>query len=208
MKLFKLCDPKGYTYTMSIYTGQNLGNVNVEKGLAERVVLDLSDAFLDEGRTIVTDNSDASIPLVPSVLEKITYLLGTLRKNRKGLPKDVLSEHHQGFVVAKWNDKREVFFFLLNTTLKLNQREEETKKARKLIYLSIKIEFELLLNTAVVNSLIIHKRFRNKKMQIGEFREHLIMSLLQVTEETKENNQPQHFLETYEERGKDNTKKR
>lgn len=113
VKVFKLCNNIGYTLQMSIYAGKNQpesGGV----GLAQRVVMQLVDKYLDKGRILVTDNYYTSIPLATSLLERNTHLIGTLRKNRRDLPKDTMNkkikQNAKGIVAGKWKDKREVFF--------------------------------------------------------------------------------------------------
>nr|CAI5825990.1 unnamed protein product [Callosobruchus analis] len=107
LKIFKLCDSVGYTFRMSLYTGQS---------------------------TIVTDNYYTSPSLARNLLAKETHLLGTLRKNRRGLPPEVIKaklkkgeitgkEHKDGFVVAKWKDKRD------GKKISIKQFREETVKA-------------------------------------------------------------------------------
>ncbi|KAJ8934829.1 hypothetical protein NQ314_013177 [Rhamnusium bicolor] len=56
LKIFKLCNPVGYTLKMNIYTGQKDPNASHGKGLAQRIVETLSEQYLNEGRTIITDN--------------------------------------------------------------------------------------------------------------------------------------------------------
>jgi hypothetical protein len=41
------------------------------------------------GRTVVTDNWYTSIELAEKLLRRKTHLVGTLRKNRKGIPKSL-----------------------------------------------------------------------------------------------------------------------
>nr|CAI5843095.1 unnamed protein product [Callosobruchus analis] len=115
-------------------------------GLAEKIVLDLTDCYLNQGTTIVTDNYCTSPSLAKNLLAKETHLLGTLRKNRRGLPPEVIkaklkkgeiteTEHKDGFVVAKWKDKRDVTFLTtihgidMQETGKRNRKGEEVKKA-------------------------------------------------------------------------------
>ncbi|CAG4960623.1 unnamed protein product [Colias eurytheme] len=68
---------------------------------------------------LYTDNWYTSLDLARKLLEKETHLVGTLRKNRKHLPKTVIStklkkgayiakESTDGITVMKWRDKREV----------------------------------------------------------------------------------------------------
>lgn len=69
--------------------------------------------------TLATDNWYTSINLSNELLDKDTHLVGTLRKNRRGLPKNVLDaklkpgesigmENERGICVLKWKDKRDV----------------------------------------------------------------------------------------------------
>jgi len=58
------------THDMNVYAGKNQV---YGKGLACRVVLDLSNPFLNAGRTIVTDNFNTSLPLANELLENNTH---------------------------------------------------------------------------------------------------------------------------------------
>nr|CAI5841314.1 unnamed protein product [Callosobruchus analis] len=144
LKIFKLCDSVGYTFRMSLYTGRQ-SFFDTRTGLAEKIVLDLTDYYLNQGRTIVTDNYYTSPSLARNLLAKETHLLGTLRKNRRGLPPEVIKaklkkreitgkEHKDDFVVAKWKDKRDITFLTtkpgidMQETDKRNRKGEEVKK--------------------------------------------------------------------------------
>ena len=87
IKAFKLCSKGGYTYRMSIYAGKQeqprIGSV------AEDVVMRLMEGLLDYGRTLYTDNWYTSVVLAKKLLQQKTDLIGTVRKNRRGLPKVV-----------------------------------------------------------------------------------------------------------------------
>ena len=116
VKLFKMCDKTGYTYSLSVYEGKHdRGNYS----LASNTVLQLCNNYLDSGRVITTDNFYTSLPLANELLHRKTNLIGTVRTNRKGLPKEVISaklkrseivgrENENGIIVAKWKDKRDV----------------------------------------------------------------------------------------------------
>lgn len=116
VKEFKLCSDKGYTWNFIIYEGKER-----EKGrsVPSNIVMKLSENLLDQGRTVVTDNYYTSIDLANLLLARNTHLLGTLRKNRKNLPREVVDaklkkgevmakENSDGIVVLKWKDKRDV----------------------------------------------------------------------------------------------------
>ncbi|KAI5632386.1 transposase IS4 domain-containing protein [Phthorimaea operculella] len=70
-------------------------------------------------RTVATDNWYSSLELAYELLKKETHLIGTLRKNRRGLPKTVTGkklkprefvaqQNEDGITVLKWKDKRDV----------------------------------------------------------------------------------------------------
>ncbi|EPB69401.1 transposase, IS4 family [Ancylostoma ceylanicum] len=117
IKVFKVCSQHGYTYDMKIYAGKE--DQPRAGSVAEDVVLKLMENLLGKGRTLYTDNWYTSLPLARSLLRNQTNLVGTCRKNRTGLPKDVtvakLKKHEHvaaqsgdGILVMKWRDKRDV----------------------------------------------------------------------------------------------------
>jgi len=84
----------------------------------------LSENYLCSGRTICTDNFYTSVHLAHQLLDRDTHLIGTLRANRRGLPKSVTErklkvgevvagQDAKGVVVMKWRHKRDVM--LLST---------------------------------------------------------------------------------------------
>lgn len=84
-----------------------------------KVVMSLCDNILNLGHTVATDNWYTSLDLANELISKDTHLVGTLRKNRKGLPKNVVEaklgkgesiamENERGICVLKWKDKRDV----------------------------------------------------------------------------------------------------
>lgn len=116
IKLFKLCVSKGYTYNLSVYCG---AEKREGQPVSTSVVMSLMNNLLDKGRTLYTDNYYTSVELAHCLLKRKTYLVGTLRANRKLNPKDVVSkkllknevvaaESDTGVVVLKWKDKRDV----------------------------------------------------------------------------------------------------
>lgn len=118
IKLFKLCSIDGYTWAFKIYSGKSsTGEPDV--GLARKVCLELSETLLNEGRTLYVDNFYTDYELAKSMLDKKTHLVGTLRANKKYLPKEVIQakikrgeiisrEDQNGIVVLKWRDTRDV----------------------------------------------------------------------------------------------------
>lgn len=116
VKLYLLCEPSGYIYNMLVYCGKM--DAISGFGHAETVVLKLMDGILDRGHVLYTDNFYTSVPLAQQLLDRKTYLCGTLRKNRKHLPEkvvsaklkknDVVALRSREIMVSKWKDKRDV----------------------------------------------------------------------------------------------------
>ncbi|KAL4098418.1 hypothetical protein QTP88_023037 [Uroleucon formosanum] len=119
VKLFKICDNIGYTYDCIIYSGKNTTPTCSEITTATKVVLQLMNDYLYKGRTLIIDNYYTSLNLAHILLSKDTHMVGTLRKNAKGFPKDITNakikkgeikgkEDDKGVVVSIWKDKRDV----------------------------------------------------------------------------------------------------
>jgi len=77
------------------------------------------DKYGGAGRTLCTDNFYTSVKLAEKLLQQQTHLVGTLRSNRRGLPKSITTaqlkkgdvvavENNAGITVLKWKDKRDV----------------------------------------------------------------------------------------------------
>ncbi|KAI4464043.1 piggybac transposable element-derived protein 4 [Holotrichia oblita] len=134
IKIFKLCCETGYTWNLAIYSGKGEKR---QVSLATDIVLKLSAPLLDAGRTRITDNFYTSLELANTLLQRKTHLLGTLRKHRRGNPKEVVTkklrrgemisrENQKGITVTKWRDKREVL------TLSTCHTEETTELIRRI----------------------------------------------------------------------------
>lgn len=144
IKLFKLCSQGGYTYNLSVYAGKNLEQV---KTTPSGVVLNLCEPLLDSGRTLVVDNWYTSLPLAETLLNRKTHLIGTIRKNRKGLPKELIQtklkvgevkamQNQRGISVIMWRDKRIVLMLSTKNkdeTVEVQKRGNGTVKKPKVI---------------------------------------------------------------------------
>lgn len=115
VKLFKLCSVPGYTHKINVYAGKS----GTDNTTPTNVVMALCKDYVNRGHTLHTDNWYTSIDLARKLLDKQTHLVGTIRKNRRGLPKKVIStklkrghyyaeESQDGITVLKWKDKRDV----------------------------------------------------------------------------------------------------
>ncbi|KAL6730335.1 hypothetical protein Aduo_001315 [Ancylostoma duodenale] len=124
IKLFKMYTKEGYTYRTIVYAGKQL-----QKRIAsvfEEVVMALTEGLLDSGGKVCF----SAIIITPIPLASIhtsggntyfekTNLVGTLWRNRKGLPPTVISrklkegqqmaqQKRDGVLVLKWRDRRDV----------------------------------------------------------------------------------------------------
>lgn len=133
IKLFKLCSGLGYTFNVKMYTGKENDFLTPEK-----IVLFLTENhILNEGRTLCVDNWYTSTTLAQKRLEANTHIVGTLRKNRKNIPKTVVNkqlkkgevygEEKDGMVVINWKDTRNV---LMLTTKHGSEMVEVTSRNR------------------------------------------------------------------------------
>src|SRR6218665_1403558 len=111
-------------------------------GHAETVVLKLMDNILDRGHVLYTDNFYTSVPLAQQLLNRQTYLCGTLHQNCKHLPGgvvsaklkkgDVVAQRSRQIVVSKWKDKRGV---LMLFTIHAGKIVEGSKRNRNGVFI-------------------------------------------------------------------------
>ncbi|KAJ8934918.1 hypothetical protein NQ314_013108 [Rhamnusium bicolor] len=116
IKLYKVCTPEGFTWNLSVYDGKSekLGDLYIPGS----TVINLTQDLLNEDRLIITDNYYTSIGLAKHLYQQNTNLIGTVRKNRKGLDNSTLeaklqkgeicSVQQQYMTFMKWRDQRDV----------------------------------------------------------------------------------------------------
>jgi len=118
VKLYMLTENQGFVQQIMIYSGQGTG---VLPGVShtEYVVDQLMNNYFDKGYSLFMDNYYNSVQLAHKLLQRKTYCTGTLRSNRKGNLKEVLTKNlksgesvgkytKDGICVVKWKDKRDV----------------------------------------------------------------------------------------------------
>ncbi|XP_065302057.1 piggyBac transposable element-derived protein 4-like [Dermacentor albipictus] len=117
LKSFVLCDVKtGIVLDMVLYTGSSTEINDSEMGYGASVVITLLDKYLGKGHVLWVDNWYTSPALFTYLFEKKTNACGTVRKNRKGIPRDEkrLEEGETSemcndqLLFVRWKDKREV----------------------------------------------------------------------------------------------------
>lgn len=92
IKLYSLCESRsGYTYRFRVYTGAEDPSTQMTNDLpadarqmlsSEKVVVWLLLRLLGQGNRLYIDNYYTSVPLANYLLDKRTYVTGTIRSNR------------------------------------------------------------------------------------------------------------------------------
>ncbi|XP_043529513.1 piggyBac transposable element-derived protein 4-like isoform X2 [Frieseomelitta varia] len=92
IKIFTLADANSrYTFSMEIYVGiQPEGRYKVSNKVLD-VVMRLVQHIEGSGRNVTGDNWFSSIPLAKCLLDKKLSYVGTIRKNKKELPKEFVT---------------------------------------------------------------------------------------------------------------------
>ncbi|XP_048753373.2 piggyBac transposable element-derived protein 3-like [Ostrea edulis] len=129
----------GYINDFQVHTGRH--NNVAEKDLGSRVVLDLARPIIGLGHHIYCDSFFTSPDLFLQLWREDTYACGTVRANRKGLPKDIGTTElkEQGRNVTKqkgsmrvnvWQDKKNITILHTNgedTSVNRKQKDGSTK---------------------------------------------------------------------------------
>lgn len=124
VKLWMLCDSiSHYCLAFSIYKGARTEDDKEEIkkfGLAHTVVMKLMKMgnYLKKGYHIFMDNFFTSIPLASSLYKLQTFITGTIRRNRKFLPKQYQNKFQIG----------EKKYFRSNSILSLAYREKKSQR--------------------------------------------------------------------------------
>ncbi|KAK2577914.1 hypothetical protein KPH14_011859 [Odynerus spinipes] len=88
IQIFKLCSAPGYTVNFQIYCGKKS---DTEKTTPTNIVLSLCKNIFGKGHTLCTDNWYTSVDLARQLIAKNTHLIGIIRSNRRGIPKDLVA---------------------------------------------------------------------------------------------------------------------
>ena len=92
-KSFVLCEAStGYIWNITLYSGADTLGIDpngIEEYHATKVVLYLSDGIFDNGHCVYIDNWYTSIEICDILNKRSTDVVGTIRRDRKGLPTDV-----------------------------------------------------------------------------------------------------------------------
>lgn len=87
IKIWTAADPKtGYILNSQVYTGKVNNQRELNQG--KRVTLELAEPYFNSHLGVTVDYFFTSIPLAKSLLEKNLHLTGTLRINKKEIPRE------------------------------------------------------------------------------------------------------------------------
>ena len=91
IKIFALCDAvSGYVHKLSVYIGNEREQAEgTGRGVTHNIVMKLMNGLLNTGRCLYMDNYYNSPELAAELIKNNTHVCGTLRPNRKGVPKDL-----------------------------------------------------------------------------------------------------------------------
>ena len=119
------CGKTGYAWRILIYCGKGtIEGEDISSNQAVKVVLHLMEVLHGRGHELYTDNFYTSPQLCSQLLDKGITTCGTVRKDRKDFPKDLVfakghrnvprGEHHYRFngpvTAVAWFDCRPVYF--------------------------------------------------------------------------------------------------
>lgn len=131
-KVYKLCasdgQAAGYTWNWSVYTGEDHDDAQPNVLASTKVVMTLIEKLLKKGHTVVMDNWFSSPGLFKMLQDNDTNAYGTVRLNRRGMPKDLGTKKDKkslgrtkkmkkgdidfrtknGMLAMVWKDKKEV----------------------------------------------------------------------------------------------------
>lgn len=124
IKIWVLADAtNAYMYNAEVYIGKINGKPETNQG--ENVVKRLSQSILKTGRNITTDNFFTTLNLAKYLLEHKTTLVGTVRKNKKFLPEELVTSKGDAgqskfyfsgkFTLVKYNGKKNKSVNLLSS---------------------------------------------------------------------------------------------
>jgi hypothetical protein len=146
IKTYELCEANsGYLWSLVVYTGRDThfqsSLVTQEMNKTTAIVLHLVEPLLGKGHTVWLDNFYNSPALARLLKDKGTDCVGTLKINRKAVPKkvkdaklnrgEIIAQHSGPVTVMKWRDKRNVVMISTYHDAEMQsvtKRGKETKK--------------------------------------------------------------------------------
>ena len=150
VKLYQLCTSSGVMLKYIIYQG------NIESQLepdpsgmfltTERIPMTLLKSYLGSGHVLYIDNYYTSPQLAKYLLEHQTYMVGTVRANRRNFPSDLCKQNLEKGETSFYHDKQEHVL-----AMKYRAHENKTGNKPKLVHLLSTCEPAILKNTSKKN---------------------------------------------------------
>lgn len=145
IKTYELCESSsGYLWSLLVYTGKGTSFqsslITSEMNKSAAIVLHLVEPLLGNGHTLWLDNFFNSPFLARLLKHKGTDCVGTLKINRKGVPRavkdaklkkgELIAQHSGSVTVMKWHDKRNVVMISTyhDTEMKTEKRRGKEKQ--------------------------------------------------------------------------------
>jgi hypothetical protein len=88
IKVYKLCDSKGYMYNMRVYSGKDRTYATDTMAGTHAIVAGLTRRFENVGHKLYMDNFFSSPDLFDNLKSRKINCCGTVRLNRKGMPQE------------------------------------------------------------------------------------------------------------------------
>lgn len=118
IKLYILTEYTGIIQKLIVYGGSQDRTIG-GRDHTQKVVLKLMESHMNTGHALYMDNFYNSVHLTKRLLEANTYVTGTLRQDKKGNPKNLMTKKirknqvasmysPEGICITKWKDKREI----------------------------------------------------------------------------------------------------
>ncbi|KAL4090841.1 hypothetical protein QTP88_025607 [Uroleucon formosanum] len=116
--IFKLCTTDFYTSKYKIYSGKEVSD---NTSVATKVAFELLSDYLDFRRTLYADNWYNSIDLDEKLLDRNTHLVGTIRTNRKQIPKEIVTTKLKKRIETCLSEAYKISIEKHNETIKNNR---------------------------------------------------------------------------------------
>ncbi|KAG8234338.1 hypothetical protein J437_LFUL014790 [Ladona fulva] len=85
-----LCKPEGYVLNVLVYTGRGMIIKPTAIRHSDAVVHKLLNNYINKGHVVYMDRFYSSVELAEKLIKEGTYICGTINKNRKSNPKDLV----------------------------------------------------------------------------------------------------------------------
>jgi hypothetical protein len=120
IKIYKLCHMSGYTYDVHVYLWKKRTRSTADMTATHATVRHLTRKVEGHGHKLYLDNFFSSPDLLDDLTKRKINCCGTVRQNRKGMPRDllpgnnrlkrgdILSRTRDDLTAMVWRDKRDV----------------------------------------------------------------------------------------------------